>query len=86
MNKLDEFTDKRGNDWAVRTYELSVAHGPDRNQWYETLVEDGPATGVQERYESHPNASNGHEKVCNQIRNGEYELEPVAYRLVMNDE
>lgn len=76
---------KDGQQFGVQTYELSVGHGPDRDQWYETQIANGPGSGVKDRYATEKEARMGHDRICDALYNGEYELEPVSYILHLTD-
>jgi hypothetical protein len=69
------------DSFRVETYELSVGHGPERNQHYETLV-DGV---VKERYEGEQEAKDGHEHIKEMLKNGNYERECISYQLILGD-
>jgi hypothetical protein len=74
-----------GESVIVETYALTSAHGPDRNEFYETMVH-GLSGDVEDRYETEDEAIDGHERIVEKLRAGEFHKEVVAERLVIEDD
>lgn len=72
-----------GEEFTVSTVFLTLAHGPDGDQWYETLVRPGD---WMDRYTTQEQAEAGHEAVCERLRNGEWHFETTGRRLVLRDQ
>jgi len=69
-------------DMTVSTVNLTIAHGPNRNQLYETCVFHEYGNNVVDRYSTKMEARNGHEKYIELVKDEEYRLEkgnPVIY-------
>lgn len=69
--------------FTVSTVALTIPHGTDRDQWYETMV-FGTEWGPQRRYTAQEEAERGHEEVVGKLRSREFHFETVAERLVLD--
>jgi hypothetical protein len=62
-----------GDEYHVSTVFLTIPHGPNHDQWYETLAHNS----VVRRYETEEEADAGHEEICEKIRSGDFSARKI---------
>jgi len=69
-------------EMVIQTVELSIPHGPERNQNYETLANGQ----VVDRYETEQQAREGHSGYVGKAELGMFKRVPVAHTIEFQDE
>jgi hypothetical protein len=64
-----------GEEFEVSTVALTIPHGLDKNEWYETLVRFDGGERIVERYHTEKQAEEGHERIIRLLKEGEFEFE-----------
>lgn len=81
--QLVETVDAAGEEIRVSTVALSIPHGPNHNQWYETCLFHDTGSRVTARYETQSKAEVGHEETVEKLETGAFGFEPTGRRLVL---
>lgn len=67
-------------EFRVSTTHLVINHGTASNpMWYETCVFWDGGSYVLDRYATQSDAKAGHERVCNSLRNGDFEVSDTQF-------
>lgn len=75
-----------GEDFRVSTVALTIPHGLNHDQWYETCVFHDYGSRVTDRYETEEEAETGHDRRVTSIEEGTVHFEPAGKQLVLDDE
>jgi len=71
---FDEF-ECYGEEFEVSTVALTIPHGLNHDEWYETLVRFDGGETIVERYNSEQEAEDGHERIIRLLKEGEFEFQ-----------
>lgn len=73
-------------EFYVSTVALSIPHGLNHNQWYESLIGHKHGNHVERRYETQDEAEAGHEELVDKLKAEEFGFEAIQWRLVIEDD
>lgn len=71
--------EKDGEEIGVSTVALTIPHGLNRNDWYETCLFYPGGNRVVRRYSTESSAEEGHMDIMKKIENGEYHYYDTSY-------
>lgn len=84
--QLVDEVEVNGDTFHISTVGLTIGHGLNHDQWFETLVTPSGGSEWMDRYETQEEAEAGHEEVIERLEAGEYSFVPTGKRLVMGEE
>ena len=84
--RLVDGVEHDGEELRVSTVALSIGHGPNHDQWFETCVFHDSGSRIVDRYHTQDAAEDGHSDVVDRLEDGAFEFEETGQRLVMADE
>ena len=79
--RLFEELECYGEEFEISTVALTIPHGMNRDQWYETLVRFPGGESIIERYSTENKAVEGHKKIIESLKEGEFEFQTRRYEI-----
>lgn len=83
--RLFEELEIGGEEFEVSTVALTIPHGPNHNQWFETCVFHSGGSKVTDRYETQEEAEAGHEKRVEQLKESDFGFKPTGKQIEFNE-